>query len=150
MRWPLGWLRGFVFVFHFFCVSSFTACQCDTEGTLPEVCDKRTGTCLCKPGITGARCDACRRGHCNSFPACEMCPSCFFTLDAQKQNLSVALERLSPTFPSRPTGAIDPDRFRHRFLALEANLNLIRDSMSLTPSTAREVDNALSLLDKLR
>lgn len=131
-------------------VSSSTACQCDAEGTLPEGCDKQTGACLCRPGVTGARCDSCGPGHCDSFPACETCPSCFFTLGAQRQNLSLALERLSPSFPSRPGGGGDLGNFGPRIHALEASLNLIRNSISLPPSTARQVDDALSQLNKLR
>ncbi|XP_040890794.1 laminin subunit beta-3 isoform X2 [Toxotes jaculatrix] len=125
-------------------------CQCDTEGTFPEVCDKQTGACLCRPGITGTRCDSCGRGHCDSFPACDMCPSCFFTLDAQRQNLSMALERLYPRFPSRPGGAGDLGKFRLQIVALEASLNQIQDSISLPPSITRQVDNVLSQLDNLR
>ncbi|XP_042257146.1 laminin subunit beta-3-like [Thunnus maccoyii] len=124
-------------------------CLCDAEGTLPEVCDKQTGACLCRQGVTGPRCDSCNRGHCDSFPACETCPSCYFTLDAQRQNLSLALERLSPSFPSRP-GNGGLGNFGPRILTLEANLNLIRNSISLPPSTARQIDDALSQLDKLR
>lgn len=138
-------------VFEFdFLVSCATACRCDAEGTLQEGCNKQTGACLCRPGITGARCDSCRRGHCDSFPACETCPSCFFTLDAQRQNLSLALERLSSHFPSRPGGATIAGNFGPRIRALEASLNLIRDSISLSPSTAQQVNDTLAHLDKLR
>lgn len=125
-------------------------CRCDAEGTLSDVCDKQTGACLCRPGITGARCDSCSRGHCDSFPACETCPSCFFTLDAQRQNLSLALERLFTSVPSRPGGDGDLGNFGPRIRALEASLNLIRDSITLPLSTARQIDDALSQLDKLR
>ncbi|XP_040014667.1 laminin subunit beta-3-like [Xiphias gladius] len=124
-------------------------CRCDTEGTLPDVCDKQTGACLCRPGITGTRCDSCSRGHCDSFPACETCPSCFFILDAQRQNLSLALERLSPSFPF-PGSAADPGNFGPRIRTLEASLKLIQDSIFLPSNTSRETDHALSQLDKLR
>ncbi|KAI3370517.1 hypothetical protein L3Q82_025278 [Scortum barcoo] len=122
-------------------------CRCNAEGTLPEVCDKQTGICLCRPGITGARCDTCSRGHCDSFPVCEMCPSCFFTLDARRLNLSLALEKLSLNFPSHPgdTGNLGP-----RISALEASLKLIRDSITFPPTTAKQIDDAQAQLRKLR
>ncbi|XP_070695736.1 laminin subunit beta-3 [Pempheris klunzingeri] len=125
-------------------------CRCDAEGTLPQVCNKQTGACLCRPGVTGSRCDSCSRGHCDSFPACETCPSCYFTLDGQRKNLSLALERLSPSYPSRPGGDVDLGNFGPRIRTLEANLKLIRDSISLPPTIARQVDDALFQLNKLR
>nr|XP_019959824.1 PREDICTED: laminin subunit beta-3 [Paralichthys olivaceus] len=123
------------------------SCGCDTDGTLPEVCDMQTGACLCRLGITGKRCDSCSRGHCDSFPACETCPSCFFTLDAQMQNLSLTLKRLSPSFPSRPGG--DIEKFLPRIRALKDSLKQIQDSILLPPNIVKQIDDALSQLHKL-
>uniref|UniRef100_UPI0037E7B566 laminin subunit beta-3 n=1 Tax=Semicossyphus pulcher TaxID=241346 RepID=UPI0037E7B566 len=125
-------------------------CKCDAEGTLPGMCDKKTGACLCRPGVTGTRCDSCSKGHCDSFPACESCPSCFFTLDAQRQNFSRALEKLSPGFPFPPGGSGGPADFGPRIRDLEATLKLIGESMRLPPVSAKQIDDALDQLDKLR
>uniref|UniRef100_A0A673UW51 Laminin subunit alpha 3 n=1 Tax=Suricata suricatta TaxID=37032 RepID=A0A673UW51_SURSU len=46
-------------------------CDCDLEGVLPEICDAY-GRCLCRPGVEGPRCDACRLGF-YSFPICQAC-----------------------------------------------------------------------------
>lgn len=135
--------------FHHSCpLFSFPACQCDPEGTLPEGCNKQTGVCLCRPGITGSRCSSCSRGHCDSFPACESCPSCFFTLDSQRRNLSLALKNITTRFPTTPDSS--SVIFGPRILALENRLKLMRESISFPPSTARQVDDALSQLDNLR
>ncbi|XP_053291489.1 laminin subunit beta-3 isoform X2 [Pleuronectes platessa] len=119
-------------------------CGCDTDGTLPEVCDKQTGACFCRPGVTATRCDSCSRGHCDSFPACETCPSCFFTLDAKMQNLSLTLERLSPSFTDTDIGKFEP-----RIRTLEASLKLIKESILLPPNIVKQIDDARSQLDKL-
>ncbi|KAM9361786.1 laminin subunit beta-3 [Symphorus nematophorus] len=123
-------------------------CRCDPHGTLPGVCNKNTGACLCRLGVTGARCDSCSPGHCDSFPACEMCPSCYFTLDARRQNISLSLERLSPSFPTRPS--VFPENLEPKIHVLEATLNKIRDSISLPLSTVGQVNDALSQLENLR
>ncbi|XP_044630418.2 laminin subunit alpha-3 isoform X1 [Equus asinus] len=46
-------------------------CDCNLEGVLPEICDAQ-GRCLCRPGVEGPRCDACRSGF-YSFPICQAC-----------------------------------------------------------------------------
>ncbi|XP_029907597.1 laminin subunit beta-3 [Myripristis murdjan] len=127
-------------------------CQCDAEGTLPEGCDKGTGECLCRDGVTGPRCDSCIRGHCDSFPTCDTCPSCFFTLDDQRRNLSLALERLAPSRPPpRPgTVPVDPGNFGRQIRDLEARLKQIRDTVSLPPNSATRINKALSELRRLR
>ena len=43
--------------------SIFLACYCDKQGSLPEICNKDSGECMCKDGFNGrdvngdVRCD---------------------------------------------------------------------------------------------
>ncbi|XP_061026258.1 laminin subunit alpha-3 isoform X1 [Eubalaena glacialis] len=46
-------------------------CDCNLAGVLPQICDA-LGRCLCRPGVGGPRCDACRWGF-YSFPICQAC-----------------------------------------------------------------------------
>uniref|UniRef100_A0A3P8XNR7 Laminin subunit beta 3 n=1 Tax=Esox lucius TaxID=8010 RepID=A0A3P8XNR7_ESOLU len=124
-------------------VTGCRRCQCDAEGTVSGGCDKRTGACKCRPGITGPRCDACSRGYCDSFPNCEVCPSCFTDLDVNIQNLNLVLESLSKRVPSLPGGTL-PSSLVPRIRALEASLNRIKGSLPLPPPSTRLVDNALT------
>lgn len=39
--------------------SSPAACQCHTNGSESEVCDKETGRCQCMKDVTGRQCDEC-------------------------------------------------------------------------------------------
>ncbi|XP_013999730.2 laminin subunit alpha-4 isoform X1 [Salmo salar] len=48
-------------------------CECSKCGTTS--CDDRTGTCHCKPGVTGRLCDQCEEGH-TGFNNCQGCHSC--------------------------------------------------------------------------
>lgn len=120
-------------------------CDCDREGTVPEGCDKQTGLCVCRPGVTGARCDSCSRDRCDSFPQCHRCPSCFFTLDAQRQNITEALRKLLLPQTSR-----DPKDFGPQIHALESSLNSLKNSVSLPPAVALNVDKALVGMSQLR
>ncbi|KAG5877449.1 hypothetical protein JTB14_027878 [Gonioctena quinquepunctata] len=50
-------------------------CECDVTGSTASCVQygPDAGTCLCRDGFTGDRCDACASGH-RGFPACELCP----------------------------------------------------------------------------
>ena len=37
----------------------FTACQCQEEGSISNICDDRTGQCRCKPNYVGQNCERC-------------------------------------------------------------------------------------------
>ncbi|KAI1231066.1 Laminin subunit beta-3, partial [Lamprotornis superbus] len=56
-----------------------TECDCDFQGTEEPGCDRATGQCLCRAGVSGPRCDQCQPGHCGSYPGCQLCHPCFHT-----------------------------------------------------------------------
>ncbi|KAB5579061.1 hypothetical protein PHYPO_G00190390 [Pangasianodon hypophthalmus] len=55
----------------FFGAPNCQRCVCERGGTVPEICSV-SGHCLCRPEVTGQRCDRCRPGH-HSFPYCHSC-----------------------------------------------------------------------------
>ena len=50
----------------------YLACNCDTQGTIEAICSNQTGTCMCKEGFGGDRCDQCLPGF-YDFPNCFPC-----------------------------------------------------------------------------
>uniref|UniRef100_A0A8D0L0C7 Laminin subunit alpha 3 n=1 Tax=Strix occidentalis caurina TaxID=311401 RepID=A0A8D0L0C7_STROC len=53
-------------------------CNCNRDGTEPDVCDPWTGICLCKENVEGAECDTCRPGSFYLDPSNPRgCTSCF-------------------------------------------------------------------------
>ena len=40
----------------------FLECDCNLEGTIEAICDKRSGDCLCKQSYSGSKCEKCSDG----------------------------------------------------------------------------------------
>lgn len=38
------------------------ACGCNIHGSMRDDCEQMTGRCMCRPGITGQRCNICPNG----------------------------------------------------------------------------------------
>ncbi|XP_071074759.1 laminin subunit alpha-2 [Dasypus novemcinctus] len=48
-------------------------CECDPHGSLPVPCDPVTGSCTCRPGATGQKCDGCQHWHAREGIGCIFC-----------------------------------------------------------------------------
>ncbi|NXM84729.1 LAMB3 protein, partial [Oenanthe oenanthe] len=71
-----------------------TECDCDFQGTEELGCDRATGRCLCRAGVSGPRCDQCQHGHCGSYPGCQLCHPCFQSQGEARPWLSWAVSGL--------------------------------------------------------
>ena len=64
------------------------ACLCSVGGSLNGLCYKENGTCFCREGIGGLKCDICARGYNGSAPECSKCGECFDNWDFVISSLS--------------------------------------------------------------
>ena len=68
----------------------FLACECSPQGSISMQCDKLTGACSCRKGVTGYTCSSCDRGTTGNIPYCAPCGECYDnwseTLNGIKRN----------------------------------------------------------------
>ncbi|OXB71461.1 UNVERIFIED_CONTAM: hypothetical protein H355_011529, partial [Colinus virginianus] len=69
-------------------------CNCNPKGTSWPQCDKATGMCNCRAGVTGRFCDQCGRGFEKDFPSCHQCHLCFDEWDTEITALAQTVQGL--------------------------------------------------------
>ena len=47
----------------------FLECDCDSQGTIQDICVRHNGQCLCRDGFDGKKCEKCGEGF-FAFPKC--------------------------------------------------------------------------------
>ena len=56
-------------------------CNCHMIGAAGKTCNQSSGQCPCKEGVTGLRCDRCKKGYQQTNSAIVPCISKFNDLD---------------------------------------------------------------------
>ena len=51
----------------------FPVCNCSPHGSVRSDCEQMSGKCICKPGISGDKCDTCPDGTSVKLKGCEGC-----------------------------------------------------------------------------
>uniref|UniRef100_A0A8C8ZZ34 Laminin subunit beta-3 n=1 Tax=Prolemur simus TaxID=1328070 RepID=A0A8C8ZZ34_PROSS len=124
------------------------ACDCDFRGTEGPGCDKTSGRCLCRPGLTGPRCDQCQRGYCDRYPVCVACHPCFHTYDAALREQALRFGSLRNATASLWSGPALEDRglasrIRDTNNKIEQIQAILR-SPSVTEQEVAQVANGIS------
>lgn len=127
------------------------ACDCDFRGTESPGCDKASGRCLCRPGLTGPRCDQCQRGYCDRYPVCVACHPCFQNYDADLQEQAVRLSSLrNATATLWPGHDLEDPRLASRILDAKNRMEQIQAILGGAPVTEQEVAQVANAIFSIR
>ncbi|XP_049713871.1 laminin subunit beta-3 [Elephas maximus indicus] len=127
------------------------ACDCDFRGTEGAGCDKASGRCLCRPGLTGPRCDQCQRGYCNRYPLCVACHPCFQSYDADLREQALRLSSLhNATTGLRPGPGLGDRSLASHILDMKRKIDQIHAILNSAPVTEQEVTQVGNAIFSIR
>uniref|UniRef100_A0A8C3WIV7 Laminin subunit beta 3 n=1 Tax=Catagonus wagneri TaxID=51154 RepID=A0A8C3WIV7_9CETA len=127
------------------------ACDCDFRGTEGRGCDKASGHCLCRPGLTGPRCDRCQRGYCDRHPVCVACHPCFQTHDAGLRERALRLRGLrNATASLRPGPGSEDLGLASRVQDAKSKMEQIQAVLGGALVTEREVAQVANAIFSIR
>jgi laminin beta 1 len=102
-------------------------------------CDKLTGQCSCKRGITGYHCDRCDRGTYGQIPECRQCGECFDNWSGILAEIKKEIDNLENQATNIAVSSVaSVEGFSERYSQLEGKLNDIKKLLN-SNQTDRQV-----------
>ncbi|XP_064333219.1 laminin subunit beta-3 isoform X3 [Camelus dromedarius] len=127
------------------------ACDCDFRGTEGPGCDKASGRCLCRPGLTGPRCDQCQRGYCDRYPVCVACHPCFQIYDVGLREWALRLGSLRNATASLWLGpGLEDHGLASRMLDAKSKMEQIQEMLSGASVPEQEVAQVANAIFSIR
>ncbi|ELR52343.1 Laminin subunit beta-3 [Bos mutus] len=127
------------------------ACDCDFRGTEGPGCDKASGRCLCRPGLTGPRCDQCQRGYCDRDPVCVACHPCFQTYDGGLRERALRLAGLRNASAALwPQPGLEDHGLASRMLDAKSKIEQIQATLGDALVTEEEVAQVANAVFSIR
>lgn len=107
------------------------------------MCDKATGACNCRAGVTGRLCDQCGRGFEKDFPSCHQCHFCFDQWDTE-------IAALAQTVQGLMRFAAKLEDKGGRMLSCDMHFKAFEDAISETERILRHPVLSLEALSGIR
>lgn len=121
------------------------------DGTERPSCDRETGECLCRIGVTGIFCDECAPGYDSAFPACKECHPCnaIWTKDIEDvQRATQIMRTLIPAQgPDQQPGA---NRQLQKILAMQILLDELANKTGLSPHKVTKLEKMVAKIKSVQ
>uniref|UniRef100_A0A8C4QFI8 Laminin EGF-like domain-containing protein n=2 Tax=Eptatretus burgeri TaxID=7764 RepID=A0A8C4QFI8_EPTBU len=126
------------------------ACKCNLQGSLGPSCHQiGLNHCQCRPGIGGAKCDRCARGHCSPFPECPPCHRCFGVWDAMLDHLSGSVIQSRHRANELQSHGTSTATYHEHFTKMDGALATIKN-MTPREDASRRLKSIIQARDKTR
>lgn len=130
---------------------SSSACDCNMEGTERPSCNRETGECLCRPGVTGIFCDECAPGYDSAFPACKECHPCNALWGDDIKDVQRAAEIMRTLIPVQgPDQQPGANRQLTRILALQSVLDELAKLAGLSPPKVAKLEKMVAKIKSVK
>lgn len=124
-------------------------CECDPYGSVTLQCDRQNGTCICKPGSGGAKCNECARGYTGQWPHCQACGECFDNWDAILQEMRAQLEALIHRANNIEDTGISSE-YDDNFGQMEKQIVEVKKQLEAMNITKEDLDKLRRQMDELQ
>uniref|UniRef100_A0A8C5PK68 Laminin subunit alpha-1 n=1 Tax=Leptobrachium leishanense TaxID=445787 RepID=A0A8C5PK68_9ANUR len=117
-------------------------CDCNPSGSMNNDCDRLTGQCLCKKGVTGLHCDTCESRHILLEDICISCDDdCTGPLLDELDRMSLAIR----SFNTSGIGGVSPSVLFH----LENMTKHAKESVPARASPLISLDKTMEQLNEV-
>jgi len=124
-------------------------CECDPYGSVTLQCHRQNGTCICKPGSGGAKCNECARGYTGQWPHCQACGECFDNWDAILQAMRSQLEALIHRANNIEDTGISSE-YDDSFGQMEKQIGEVKRQLEAVNITKEDLDKLRRQMDALQ
>lgn len=121
------------------------------DGAERPSCDRETGECLCRIGVTGIFCDECAPGYDPAFPACKECHPCNAIWTEDIEDVQRAAQIMRTLIPAQgPEQHPGANRQLQKILAMQILLDELANKTGLSPPKVTKLEKMVAKIKSVQ